>query len=687
MKQHNENEKPKRPVMDAALLESLSFDHQRVSIIRCNPTSRMFIFWFHVSCYFPVLTACLGPIGNTISIVCVIEKWRIKKVFENDATMKVVPVSDPTGIFVFNVISLVLGFVSNMVLLLHFGEKLSYLKAQWISMVGWTIASIMLLIDVIVCGSKYLDEGYEKSIGFWYAAITSGLYFGCTVTLSTHFIGYTLGKYPARFNLIKNERSLMVFTVSLSVILIWGAGMFSGMLHVSFGNSLYFCVVSILTVGLGDLLPISVAARILVLVYSTLGVVNLALIVAVTTKIFRSSSGSVIFFHNTEKMRRKELRRIEQNEVSLTPIEAFDKMQSIRRSAHLRQRLNALFSTLLAFIVFWLLGSLGFKFAENWSYFSGMYFCFLCLLTIGYGDYAPASGAGRAFFVIWALGAVPMMSAILSTVGDLLLDLSESMDMSIARKFKLGVQTIVLHGPESWNKFILNDNEIFPEDDSDDQSPSDGLDDEESGSEMKRNTSNHSYSNDFNDSKFNTNISQIGEHVVTAQIFRQSRLNEAARVGLREKLSINSVALTEQSHDDSSQTDDSKDLHCSELQRLLKAIKDFRSIAKENRKYSLTYKQWNELSDLNIFSLSPDIFNDPKFWLSEYSPLRFPLDQPKFIVMRLFTRIEQILIATSSEKERELHAPNTAPSESALRKHGWERFQTVRSSRVRSYSF
>ena len=60
---------------------------------------------------------------------------------------------------------------------------------------------------------------------------------------------------------------------------------------------------------------------------------------------------------------------------------------------------------------------------EKWSYFNAMYFCFLCLITIGYGDYAPKTSLGRVF-VSWAVGAVPLMTILVSNVGDTLYEIS-----------------------------------------------------------------------------------------------------------------------------------------------------------------------------------------------------------------------------------------------------------------------
>jgi potassium channel subfamily K len=50
------------------------------------------------------------------------------------------------------------------------------------------------------------------------------------------------------------------------------------------------------------------------------------------------------------------------------------------------------------------------------SYWETTYFCWVALLSIGYGDFAPKTGSGRCFFIIWSLLAVPTMTVL---AGDL----------------------------------------------------------------------------------------------------------------------------------------------------------------------------------------------------------------------------------------------------------------------------
>lgn len=630
----NNSENSEDAVADLALEESLQFNNARINIINADPTSSTFVSWFIISCYFPVITACLGPVANTISIACVVEKWRTIRESTGEAVTDASIVQDPTGIFVVNVISLVLGFISNIVLMLHFANKISYQKSQLINISGWTVAGGMLLIDVIVCGTRDFPPTYSRSIGFWYAAITSGLYFGCTFTLSIHYIGFIRGRYPPKFNLIKNERSLMLFTVFLSILLIWGGGMFSRLLHISYGNALYFSIVSILTIGLGDILPRSVAAKIMVLIFSILGVITMALILVMTRGIIQESSGPIIFFHRVEVQRAIEMQKILDGKVSFTKEEAFDKMVHIRHVARRKQELFSTFMTLGIFVVFWNLGGLVFMFAEDWSYFNSIYFAFLCLITIGYGDFAPKTGAGRAFFVVWALAAVPLMSAILSTLGDVLFSLAESLDLSVAKRFKLGLRAIVLKGGSSLNALILNSDEILPEEEGEEDEETEDADDDTD--------------------KTNTNV-QVQEPPRSDYLTdeRAALKRKPFDDDVCEDLGMTPIRLARGSSHQTTIATRQEIIYSKleKLQGLLVAMKKFRKIARKTKNYSLTFQQWDDICRLYAVSDDSKMLADPNFWLSENNPLRFPLDQPHFALMKMFNKIEEMINELIEDEE------------------------------------
>jgi potassium channel subfamily K len=92
----------------------------------------------------------------------------------------------------------------------------------------------------------------------------------------------------------------------------------------------------------------------------------------------------------------------------------FEAMRRIQHSTARFKRWYALTLSAIAFSLLWCVGAVVFwqceKDAQGMTYFQALYLCYVSLLTIGYGDLAPQSNAGRCFFVVWSLIAVPTMT-------------------------------------------------------------------------------------------------------------------------------------------------------------------------------------------------------------------------------------------------------------------------------------
>ncbi|KAK3069558.1 Potassium channel [Teratosphaeriaceae sp. CCFEE 6253] len=109
----------------------------------------------------------------------------------------------------------------------------------------------------------------------------------------------------------------------------------------------------------------------------------------------------------------------------------FAAMRHIQHDTAQFKRWSALAMSIIAFGVLWCCGAMVFYFSEQttqqMTYFQALYFCYVSLLTIGYGDLAPKSNAGRPFFVFWSLIAVPTMTILVSDLGE-----------TVINKFKYG---------------------------------------------------------------------------------------------------------------------------------------------------------------------------------------------------------------------------------------------------------
>ncbi len=101
----------------------------------------------------------------------------------------------------------------------------------------------------------------------------------------------------------------------------------------------------------------------------------------------------------------------------------FETMRKIQSESKRFRRWIALMWSVTTFAILWCVGAVVFWRAESkaqggMTYFQSLYFCYVSLLTIGYGDFAPKSNPGRCFFFIWSLIAVPTMTILISDLGD-----------------------------------------------------------------------------------------------------------------------------------------------------------------------------------------------------------------------------------------------------------------------------
>lgn len=114
----------------------------------------------------------------------------------------------------------------------------------------------------------------------------------------------------------------------------------------------------------------------------------------------------------------------------------FELMRRIQKSTSRFKRWYALLLSVAAFGVLWCGGGVVFWQAEKnteneMTYYKALYFAYVSLLTIGYGDLSPKSNAGRPFFVFWSLLAVPTMTILVSDLGD-----------TVVKKFKNGTSGV-----------------------------------------------------------------------------------------------------------------------------------------------------------------------------------------------------------------------------------------------------
>lgn len=382
--------------------------------------------------------------ANAFSICALPEKWRVYIPPGSDEGHGFT-VEDPKWLIAINSISLIFALVANMFLLLNMARRVSFAVAQPITVVGFYIASFLLMSLVGVASSSVfrLEPRQEHALSqaYYYGMIASGLYFIIASLMLLTIYGAYQGRYPKEFRLSPSQRTLMLQTIGFMFYLLLGALIFAEVEGWNFLDGVFYADFTLLTVGIGgEFVPTTHTSRSLLFPYAIGGLVTVGLVIGSIRSLILEHGKQKMAARFTEIKREKVLTSYNDETRTITlgwfskmdyaqkglsesqrREQEFSVMRKIQKLSERNRRYTSLALSTTAALLLWFLGALVFMFAEKpqgWTYFSAMYFAYTSLLTIGYGDLVPQSNAGKAFFVFWSLLAVPTLTILISNMGD-----------------------------------------------------------------------------------------------------------------------------------------------------------------------------------------------------------------------------------------------------------------------------
>ncbi|KAL2870539.1 potassium channel family protein [Aspergillus lucknowensis] len=372
----------------------------------------------------PVLAGTLCVMAMMFNICALSSAWQ-QPLNPNDRK-----ISRPTWTVALQVVSLVIAVAAYIVFFLLMRIHDRPVTVFCVSAIGWLFAAALLfsVVGVSVHRHRSLTPHLrgEYTQAFYYGVFAAGLYALVALFLALYIVGLPRIQLSSDHRRRVQRTNILLRSLWLAIVLLVGAAIYRAVEGWPLLDALYFVDFTILTIGIGNLAPRTHLGRSLLFPYATVGIIALGLVV----------SAVLAFAHDMRTMKlRMQMAQVRgrwekqaQSQGATRAASQVHEIHRVRAQFRRRRNRNELILFLLAWLVLWFISAAVFRASETqnpqggsaWSYFVALYFTYTSLTTIGYGDYYPTSSLGKAFFVFWSLLALPVLTNLVTAMGELL---------------------------------------------------------------------------------------------------------------------------------------------------------------------------------------------------------------------------------------------------------------------------
>ncbi len=260
----------------------------------------------------PIISGSLIPFSILLQIPGLTEHWYVRTEGNQTVASRKNSALLEAGL----IISIILVVFANLALICRFMERrvkrctiLSILaltlhgKPLFISPIRFTSTplDILNIVIVIIFGTQHrFNDGFTYGEAYWTTICSTVLSIVTNILLIWDFVKTpNFGKSGSCFSLFippprtqqhqgsgitRRQRSLVIITMIFLTYVALGALMSSIMMSLTFLNGLFFTIVTTLTIGFGDIVPVTAAQRAAVCIYAVFGIVILGAAVRLTTE-------------------------------------------------------------------------------------------------------------------------------------------------------------------------------------------------------------------------------------------------------------------------------------------------------------------------------------------------------------------------------------------------------------------
>ncbi|KAF9953646.1 Potassium channel [Mortierella alpina] len=205
-------------------------------------------------------------------------------------------------------------------------------------------------------------------------------------------------------------KALIISSFVMTIVIIIGAAIYSSLEGWTFDEAVNFCIVSFATIGYGNLSPRTVAGRIIFFFYGLLGISSLGFfVVSLRNAVIEQFQWRLVDRFSAPAHLTRVQTRMSAKDISF-PAARFEEEQQVK----IMVKRKMILRMVSIWIFMWFGGAGVFCAFEPWSYLESLYFCFVTLTTIGFGDYVPKEPGSIEFWNVYVFVGLSVFAYILS---------------------------------------------------------------------------------------------------------------------------------------------------------------------------------------------------------------------------------------------------------------------------------
>ena len=222
--------------------------------------------------------------------------------------------------------SLVAALAGNISLLLNMARRLSFPIAQPITITGFLLAGVMLIVDMaaltssphyFLTGRNEPDARHALTAAFYYAIFAASTYVVLGLLMCVTVWGANKGYYRKDFQLTSSQRTLMLQTMWFVAYLLLGALVYSEIEGWNYLDAVFWADVTLLTVGFGDFSPVTNVGKGLLFPFAIGGILIIGLVIGSIRSLVLERGKEKLSARITEKRRSTAIHNVDERKQTI----------------------------------------------------------------------------------------------------------------------------------------------------------------------------------------------------------------------------------------------------------------------------------------------------------------------------------------------------------------------------------